>query len=106
MFDANMRCLPVGHQFFAKVHHCNLGCGLYKKGIRDNQLLLCRKITDCEESPDVIAIINDEEITINYKDDFFDCLLVYEGNADGSGFINDHSRLRAAQIIDRKKAAT
>lgn len=41
-FDANMKCLPVGHVFFASVYHP--GTRLHHKGVKTWDLLICLKL--------------------------------------------------------------
>ena len=94
MFDANMRCLPKG-RYFADVEGCCNGT-LYDIGVRNNMVVMFDKHDDNDESPTVTVHHDGRSVEIAYK-----CTtewLVYAGNYDLTGFIDERS-LRLARII-------
>lgn len=90
-FDANMRHLPAGHEFFAKVWECGKDTKLYSLGVRQGDILRCDMIEDDPLSGVIFHIDGDTYIQ-GPDDDFYDIWLVYEGNTDGTGFLSDECR--------------
>lgn len=101
MFDANLRGLPVGMKFFAKVLGCQVGCYLYRHGVRDNDLIQCQMLQSDYEGADM------GDVQISFVDQNFTfwepetegALLIYEGLVDGTGFIDDDSMAMAMDSL-------
>ena len=97
MFDANMRYLPKGRWFFAKVQGAS--DSMASKGVKANDLILCHMLNSGNEKPCVDMILNGKPFTISDDTDFYDNWFVFEGNFDLTGFIDKESKEIAGQII-------
>lgn len=93
MFDKNMRDLPLGDVFFCKIHYCNNNA-LYDAGARADDIVKCEMLSANNENPTVRFYL--EKGVFQFTDDsiFEGCLVVYEGNLDGTGFICDDQKIR------------
>lgn len=103
MFDANLRYLPEGTVFFAKVHHIKDKNSLYDHGVRADNILLMRKLTDDNENVAVTVYLEDKEFEVHcsFDDEFSyysSAFITYEGNLDLTGFINDISLEKSKRI--------
>lgn len=100
MFDANMRYLPKGKRFFAKVHSCGEGSKWYEFGIRRDDILICHMLNSGNDRPLVDVIVNGKTVTISDKfNSKAFCWMVYEGCLNGNGFINDESKRIAMGML-------
>ena len=102
MFDANMRYLPKDFDFFCKFHSAREDTRAYSLGIRRGAIVLCTMLDEGHETPDVKMYLPTGDIILNARDDSITAWAVYEGSADGSGFINDESRDIAMAILKRR----
>lgn len=102
MFDANMRCLPKGTQFFCSVCFCKEHSSIHRLGARSGDIFRCKMLDDSEERPRVSIKINGKVYILKYGDEFWDMLLIYEGMVNGLGFINDDSEARSLEILGGK----
>jgi hypothetical protein len=91
MFDANIRHLPKGKIFFAKVHYC-LGTKLYDVGVRVGDIIKCEMLSNSTENPSVKFYLGNSTFETTHDAEFEGCLVVYEGNIDGTGFIDEKSK--------------
>ena len=98
MFDANMRYLPYGHDFFAKVSGITKDHPLHKLKIR-GRIILCKMLSGCHENPTVRFYNGEDFIDITDGQSGRGSWIVYEGNKDGTGFINEESKRQAEQLI-------
>lgn len=95
MFDANMRWLPIGTEFWAKVHSYSTEGALYREGIRSGDLVQCTMLSKEHNNPQVMFHLKNGNSVVIASDDN-DCeWVIYEGNKDGSGFICEISRKEA-----------
>ena len=62
MFDANMRCLPKGAEFFAEVYCMSPEDPLYSYGVESRDVFLCTMLDDFEEQPNIIVDLKDKDI--------------------------------------------
>ena len=99
MFDSKIRTLPKGHEFFAKVHYCNMGSALYKVGIRDRHLLVCTMLSEESDNPLVRIHFANGTYETSSDVEYSESLLTYEGDLDGSGFICEGARDRAMGML-------
>lgn len=100
MFDANLRGLPKGREFFAKVHWCEEGCSLYQVGMRKGDLFRCKMLSDCEEDPEVVFYFGNGVFETSDSKSGKNSFLIYEGNIDGTGFIDEESRVKAMKMLE------
>lgn len=99
MFDANLRFLPLGTEFFAEVYYCE-GSVLDKKlGLKQNDVIRCKIIDECDDHPNVEITHKGKTITVGYHEDFYEKLVVYAGKLDGTDFIKDSTRNKALGIL-------
>ena len=92
MFDANMKYLPKGWKFFAEVSGAK--GALANLGLKCGDIVQCHMLNESENNPCVDLLINGKITTIqNYKKGhgWYD-RLVYSGNLDGSGFIEEEQQ--------------
>ena len=87
MFDANLRWLPRGMEFFAKVHYVEDN----DLGLVNDQLIFCKMLEESEENPRVEMFLPTGNI-ITRCEDLHYTWIVYEGAADGTGFIDEASK--------------
>jgi hypothetical protein len=99
MFDANMRHLPKGHLFFAKVHYCS-DCTLYEVGMRSGDIIRCEMLSEGDDNPEVKFYFGNGTFTTHSDIEYEESWLVYEGNLDGTGFIDKSSKKKVQSIID------
>lgn len=107
IFDANLTHLPQGKKFFAKCHYCDIISSLYAVGFRGGELyyavMFSPDETDTWEERQERKVgfkINDNVYVFTSEDCFEDALFVYEGNADGTGFIDEKSKKTAMKIME------
>lgn len=109
MFDANMRCVPVGKMFFAEVYVAGDEGEVKEYGIQNGDLILCEKLTHydwnmtIEEESQVKALVYLEngvkfEVSNQYAGKKGSDWLVYAGSYDGTGFINEEVRESAMKL--------
>jgi len=99
MFDANMRHLPKNHRFFAKVYSAKESTKLYRLGLRSGMLVQCKMRDKSDNNPRCKLKISGKWHTMKYHDEFYDTWLVYEGNLDMTGFIDQESEEMARKLI-------
>jgi hypothetical protein len=111
MFDANLRGLPKRMKFFAKVHHMNKHNPLYELGVRRGDILYCKLLVKSGDFSHTVSIHIPTEggkhiVTLTsdiHKDSyarFTSAFIVYEGNEDFTGFIDDESKAKAKQLME------
>ena len=100
MFDANMRHLPKGYKFFAKVHSCMKDCELFDRGVRRGDIILSEMLDHETDKPNVLFHLKTGDFTC--KPDFrkMKYWIVYEGCVDGSGFIDEESKRIAMKMLE------
>lgn len=102
MFDANMRHLRKGYRFFAEVHSCSEGSILYEAGVRRGDILFAIMLSIgrvkffLKDGTSIISRSWEEGADTKY----LGSLLVYAGSEDMSGFIHDHVKQKAKEILD------
>ncbi|QAY02184.1 hypothetical protein VspSw1_116 [Vibrio phage VspSw_1] len=99
MFDANLRALPNGHRFFAKVVSGFKGYDVTGELHQDN-IVECVMLDNSEDNCEILLVkpglsLRETSMEMEY-------LLVYEGDYDGTGFIDEDSVIIANQIIRSK----
>lgn len=105
MFDANMKHLPKGLEFFAEVWDCEEDSVLYNEGIRVGDILLCTMLSIGSENPRIIVHLDHGNIRIRNLDTYdvdgmADTWLVYSGRKDLTNFIDFHCREKAARLLE------
>ena len=93
MFDSNMRHLPKGMIFFAEIHSIVSGSKLYDLGYTVGDVILCKMISKGHDNPAILV----DGVQITSNESWF-ITVVYSGNSDGSGFIDDMSKEKALRI--------
>ena len=101
MFDANMRHLPKGAEFFAEVYACDEV--LAGHGLRNNDVILCEMLEDDVENPLIKFLLNGEWTHLKANDCFEDNWFVYAGRRDLTGFINSKVKDKARAILESLK---
>lgn len=99
MFDANMRYIPKGRVFFAKVHWIDKGIGFDLFDVKEGDILKCEMLNDDNENARVKFIFDKGSFEISNDCDDNDGFIVYEGNIDGTGFIDKKSKRIAMNMI-------
>lgn len=102
MFDANMRHLQKGKMFFAKVHYCT-NTTLHYVGVRGGDIIKCEMLSDSTENPRVKFYFGNGTFETTHDAEFEGCLIVYEGNLDGTGFIDEESKKIAMKQLTENK---
>ncbi len=100
MFDANMRYLPKGMYFFAKVWDVNEKSALWNLGVRPGDLVKCKMRDVSHRNPRVKFFLPFGTITIRSNDG--GCCahwLVFEGRMDGYSFISESSFKTAKEMM-------
>lgn len=103
MFDANMRHLPEGKEFFAEVHYVEGSSRLKQLGVVGGDVLFCKMLGGGSENP-LVKFVTKTGIPFTMKnwdgceEDDEDFYLVYSGNRDGSGFICDEWKGKAESL--------
>lgn len=87
MFDANMRHLPKGEEFFAEVWACHES--LQSRGLKSNDVILCEMLEDDVANPLIKFLFNNEWTYLRADDCFEDNWFVYAGLRDLTQFL-DH----------------
>lgn len=108
MFDANMRHLPEGFQFFARVNSCNPHCEAYSLGVRDRDVVLCTMLEKTDKNPLVrfhlpTGTFEARGWAVGSTPTFS---AEYEGNRDLSGFIFLDILAKATAIVAKLKKGT
>ena len=110
MFDANMRFLPKGRDCFADVYSCPPSSELFKNGVRCGDVVLFHMEENGNENPLVTIRVpsNKNKIklrAINSEAGVEDSWLVYAGNLDLTGFMNNRvgreSKSKATKVLLR-----
>jgi hypothetical protein len=100
MFDANLRYLPLGREFFAKVHYCEKDSYLHTLGVRTNDIVRGEMLSEEDKNPIVTLKLLSGDVNIDNDIDAW--WIVYEGNIDGTGFINESSRKIAMAMLSQQ----
>jgi hypothetical protein len=95
MFDANLRHLPKGHKFFASIEYINVD-GI---DVGDNVLVLCEMLSEESINPKIEFKANGSTYRLKHKDHFEEVLMVYQGNVDGTGFIDKYVKAHVLTIL-------
>ena len=104
MFDANIRHLPKGWEFFAKANGIREASPLYNFGIRTGDVVKCIMLSIGDHNPRVKFFKDGKSIVVkswadgDYK--LFEHGLVYEGNLDLTGFIDDEAKVLAITLLE------
>lgn len=85
MFDANMRHLPKGLEFFAEAWSIAEGSKLSKLGYKSGDLIHCKMLSKGNKNPAILV----ENQQVTNEEDFYDTTLVFMGCLDGTSFYND-----------------
>ena len=96
MFDANMRYLPKGLEFFAEAWSIDKKGKLHELGYKDGDLILCKMMSKGHINPAIMV----DGIQITNNEGFYDTTLIYTGCADGTGFIDDKLKFKALKILN------
>lgn len=109
LFDANLTHLPQSKKFFAKCHYCEEGIPLYDVGFRGGELYYAIMLSpdetntwEARQKRKVGFRINNNVYVFTSEDVFEDALFVYEGNVDGTGFIDEKSKKVAMEIMEEQ----
>ena len=102
MFDANMRHLPKGKRFFAKICGLKEGHPVRYIGINSN-LVLCEMLSDEHENPTVRFYGSKCNVDVSDSESGIGSWLAYEGNEDLTGFICNESKAMAEGILNSNK---
>lgn len=102
MFDANMRHLPAGVDFFAVVYSCGKESALHPLGIKTGDVILCKMLDDDPEDPQINIYIDNKVITYRCSNDeeFMAVWLVYAGRKDLTGFISNSDLKKAKKLLE------
>lgn len=100
MFDANMRHLPKGMMFFAKIESIKLDCELFNLGARRNDIIKCEMLDECHDDPRVRFFISSKEHVFEHRNHWRQFWAVYAGQIDGGDFINDEDRAKAMAVME------
>ncbi len=109
MFDANMKHLPKGFEFFAEVHGCKEGGKLHNSGVRKGDVLLCTMLSICNHNPRIKIHLEGTRIEFlrswEDKERLFEHYLVYSGNKDLTDFLpqEDHVKDKAKKVLEMLK---
>lgn len=110
MFDANMRHLPKGYEFFAEVHCLKENSSLAKAGVKTGDVLLCTMLSIGNKNPKVKVFLPDGRTLYvrswdsGDEDELFDTWLVFSGKKDLSGFICDKEKSKARKYLKNMEA--
>ena len=96
MFDANMRYLPKGLEFFAEAWSIDKGGKLHELGYRSGDLILCKMMSKGHMNPAIMV----DSVQITNNEGFYDTTLIYTGRVDGTGFIEDELKFKALKILN------
>jgi hypothetical protein len=108
MFDANMRYLPEGFKFFARVNSCKVGCKAHRLGVRYKDIIPCTMLEETHKNPCVRFHLPHGSLDIRGwgEEGGFDFGAEYEGNLTLGGFISEDSRSTASEILPLLKKGT
>lgn len=98
MFDANMRHLPKGKDFFAEMCGVRKGHPIRYCGVSSN-LILCKMLSDEHENPVVRFYGSKRNVEISDSESGIGSWFVYSGNKDGTGFIDDDKKKEAMRQL-------
>ncbi|AFK66706.1 hypothetical protein COPG_00110 [Colwellia phage 9A] len=101
MFDANMSHLPKGFRFFAEVWSGERG-QLKNHGLKSGDMVQCHMLNEDSKNPCVDLLIDGKLLTVqNYKKGgSYHDRLVYSGDLDGGGFIEEDRYYQAKPIAE------
>ena len=95
-----MRHLPKGAMFFAKVHCCTKHSRLFTCDISAGDIIFCEMLDEDNDDPSIeIKLEDDRSYVINDQSDGYESFLVFEGNIDGTSFIDEESKRIAMAMI-------
>tara|TARA_Y100001956_G_C3983913_1_gene126309 strand:+ start:34 stop:342 length:309 start_codon:yes stop_codon:yes gene_type:complete len=102
MFDANLRHLPKGYEFFAYVWTCEK---VNKYNFKKDDVILCTMLDEDNKDPRVTLHLKSGDVTITHRDDFYEWNLVYAGAKDLTGFLpqEEHYRQKAKKLLEEMK---
>ena len=92
LFDANMRYLPKGRQFFARVMYADEGSPFHPRS-----LLMCEMLDEGNEDPEIVLLETGVQIFCSECEESF---VVFEGNLDLTSFISKASLAEATQMLE------
>lgn len=98
MFDANMRYLPKGKEFFAEFRGVSDDHPFKKYSERHN-VILCQMLSDEHENPTVRFFADGECFDLSDEDCGLKTWMAYAGCKDGRGFINNKIKNEAMKIL-------
>ena len=96
MFDANMRHLRKG-RYFADVASCSSG-SLYEIGVRHSMVVMFDKLDEDSDVSLITAYHDGKSIKVRCDARVSELWLVYAGNYDLTGFIDERSKALAKKI--------
>lgn len=100
MFDANMRYLPEGKQFFAEVHFVDEGSLEERLGLIAGQVVLCEMLEQTSDNPLVEFTLDGRKFRLRSNEEGYSWL-VYSGDLDLTGFICEESRQKAKHVLSK-----
>ena len=100
MFDANAAYIQIGKEFFAEVHDARGMLGGF--GVSEGDVLICEHLSKKDRRWDVVSkVTKSDGTTFVWEDrDSVDDWLVYSGNLDGSGFIDEDIKAKALAFLN------
>jgi hypothetical protein len=102
MFDANMRWLPKGKEFFAEFRGVRVGHPL-KQYSENHNVILCEMLSTGRHNPVVRFFLDDSYLDISDKECGCGSWLVYAGCKDGNDFINQDIKREAMSLLEVTK---
>ena len=111
MFDANAAHIKEGEKFFAEVHAVD--AQLTTMGVKCGDIVLCEHVTKSEGSlrDNLISKIytGKDSAPLNWHYDIHSedwSWMVYSGDPNGNGFINDKYKQKALDFLGGEWGAT
>jgi hypothetical protein len=99
-FCANMRYVPKGLEFFAKVTGCKKGSKLFALGFRTGDIVQCVMLDEQNDTPEVLFKTRTGEIKIRPGgDENYSSLVEYAGQIHGLNFIEAEDSRKAQEIL-------
>lgn len=98
MFDANMRHLPKGHEFFAEMCGVRDGHPVRFCGVK-SRLVLCKMLSENNENPTVRFYGDESNVDVTDSDSGIGSWFTYAGNKDGTGFIDEVKKKEAMAVL-------
>lgn len=106
MFDANLRYLPKGYEFFAEVGCLKDKSPLAKAGIKHGDVILCTMLSIGHDNPRIkVHLPHGQSIRVRHwdegdEDELLDTFLVFSGNKEFGSFICDKEKAKAKAYLE------